>query len=111
MFVAGWRHALRSEWPFIIVIIKTPKVHRASVLLRVSTVVAVCAALIGGGAVGAEAEITAAEHSSSFLRYRLRLVCTGEPPPKVCPCGDLTGSGRDLAWLSGVFTVLAFGPG
>ena len=22
MFVAGWRHALRSEWPFIIIIIK-----------------------------------------------------------------------------------------
>ena len=21
MFVAGWRHALRSEWPFIIIII------------------------------------------------------------------------------------------
>ena len=26
----------------------------------------------------------------------------GVPPPKVCPCGDLTGSGRDLAWFSGV---------
>ena len=23
MFVAGWRHALRSEWPFIIIIIKS----------------------------------------------------------------------------------------
>ena len=34
-------------------------VHRATVLLRVSTVVAFCAALIGGGAVGAKAEITA----------------------------------------------------
>ena len=33
--------------------------HRATVLLRVSTVVAFCAALIGGGAVGAKAEITA----------------------------------------------------
>ena len=33
--------------------------HRATVLLRVSTVVAFCATLIGGGAVGAEAEITA----------------------------------------------------
>ena len=31
-----------------------------------------------------------------------RLVCTGKPPPQVCPCGDLTGSGRDLAWFSGV---------
>ena len=25
-----------------------------------------------------------------------------KPPPKVCPCWDLTGSGRDLAWFSGV---------
>ena len=23
VFVAGWRHALRSEWPFIIIIIST----------------------------------------------------------------------------------------
>ena len=23
VFVAGWRHALRSEWPFIIIIINT----------------------------------------------------------------------------------------
>ena len=37
----------------------TRLVHRATVLLRVSTVVAFCAALIGGGAVGAKAEITA----------------------------------------------------
>ena len=22
MFIAGWRHALRSEWPFIIIIIR-----------------------------------------------------------------------------------------
>ena len=33
--------------------------HRATALLRVSTVVTFCAALIGGGAVGAKAEITA----------------------------------------------------
>ena len=33
--------------------------HRATVLLRVSTVVAFCAALIGRGAGGAKAEITA----------------------------------------------------
>ena len=25
VFVAGWRHALRSEWPFIIIIIKRLK--------------------------------------------------------------------------------------
>ena len=37
----------------------THLVHIATVLLRVSTVVAICATLIGGGAVGAEAEITA----------------------------------------------------
>ena len=30
MFVAGWRHALRSEWPFIIVI-TTPIADRAVV--------------------------------------------------------------------------------
>ena len=35
-------------------------------------------------------------------KLRYRLVCTGEPPPKVCPCGDLTGSGRDVSWFSGV---------
>ena len=34
-------------------------VHRAMVLRRVSTMVALCAALIGGGAVGAESEIAA----------------------------------------------------
>ena len=32
-------------------------------------------------------------------QLRFRLVCTGEPPPKVCLCGDLTRSGRDLAWF------------
>ena len=37
----------------------THLVHRATVLLWVSTVVAFCVALIAGGAVGAEAEITA----------------------------------------------------
>ena len=26
VFVAGWRHALRSEWPFIIIIINTSTV-------------------------------------------------------------------------------------
>ena len=31
--------------------------HRATALLRVSTVVVFCAALTGGGAVGAKAEI------------------------------------------------------
>ena len=27
VFVAGWRHALRSEWPFIIIIIKFSVYH------------------------------------------------------------------------------------
>ena len=43
---------------------------------------------IGGGAVGAEAEITAS-------------VPAGAHCPKVCSCGmrDLTGPGWDLAWF------------
>ena len=67
--------------------------HWATVLLRVSTVVAFCAALIGGGAVGAKAEITASVPAGVHWRAS---------PEPVCPCGDLTGSGRDLAWFSGV---------
>ena len=62
--------------------------HRATVLLWVSTVVAFCVALIAGGAVGAEAEITAS-------------IPAGVP---------MWGPGRDLAWFSGSplgFTVLA----
>ena len=51
--------------------------HRSTVLLRVSTVVAFCAALIGGGAVGTLAEITAS----------YRLVCTGEPPRRYAHMG------------------------
>ena len=48
-----------------------------------------------------------------IISPRYRLVCTGVPPPKVCPCGDLTGSGRDLVLrcLGPGFTVLALGPG
>ena len=64
--------------------------HRATVLLRVSTVVAF---LVGGGAVGAKAEITASVPAGVHWRAS----------PKACPCGDLTGSGRDLAWFSGVW--------
>ena len=45
----------------------------------------------------------------SLLRHRL--VCTGVP--KVCPCGGLAGSGRDLALvlrcLGPGLTVLALG--
>ena len=68
----------------------TNPVRRATVLLRVYILVAFCATLIGGGAVGAEVEIAASVPAGV------------QPPSKVCPCGDLTGSGRDLAWLSGV---------
>ena len=46
--------------------------------------------------------LVAVEFEGASVFYRYRLVCTGVPPPKVCPCGDLTGSGRDLAWFSGV---------
>ena len=46
--------------------------HRATVLLRVSTVVSFCAALIGGGAVGAKAEITASVPAGvHWRRYAL----------------------------------------
>ena len=72
----------------------TRLVHRATVLLRVSTVVAFCAALIGGGAVGAKAEITAS---------------VGMPlwgPNRFWP-----GSGLVLRCLGPGFTVLALGPG
>ena len=60
--------------------------------MRVSTVVAFCAALIGGGAVGAKAEITASVPDGVHWRAS----------PEGMPLGDLTGSGQDLAWFSGV---------
>ena len=34
VFVAGWRHALRSEWPFIIIIINTLLYHQNIPLLH-----------------------------------------------------------------------------
>ena len=57
------------------------------VLLRVSTVVAFCTALIGGGAVGTKAEITASVLAGVHW-------CAS---PEGMPLWDLTGSGRDLA--------------
>ena len=52
MLVAGWRHALRRAWPYIIIIIITGvclwAVHGATEL-RVFTVVEFCAAWNGGG--------------------------------------------------------------
>ena len=60
----------------------THLVHRATVSLRVSTVVAFCAALIYH-------QLYSPKLWELRLRLQLRyrLVCTGEPPPKVCPCG------------------------
>ena len=77
--------------------------HRATVLRRVSTVVAFCAALIGGGAVGSKAEITASVPADVHWRAS----------PKVRPCGDLAdnrfwpGSGLVLRCLGPGFPVLA----
>ena len=36
VFVAGWRHALRSEWPFIIIIIIKPQTLFSSCILYCS---------------------------------------------------------------------------
>jgi len=58
----------------------TRLVHRATVLLRVSTVVAFCAALIGSGAVGAKAEITASVPAGVHWLAS----------PEGMPCGDLS---------------------
>ena len=46
-------------WSLCVFGVKSHLVYKATVLLQVSTVVALCAALIGGGAVVAEAEVTA----------------------------------------------------
>ena len=73
--------------------------HRATVLLLVSTVVAFCAALIGGGAVGAEAEITASVAAGVHWRDSPK----GMPINRIWP-----GS---IRCLGPGFTVLALGPG
>ena len=58
--------------------------HRATVLLRVSTVVAFCAALIGSGAVGAKAEINTSVPAGVYLfpnprqRFALRIYTYGK---------------------------------
>ena len=41
MFVAGWRHALRSEWPFIIIIIRCISEHTYLQPSRIANVVVV----------------------------------------------------------------------
>ena len=77
--------------------------HRATVLLRVSTVVAFCAALIGGGAVGAKAEITASVPAG--------VRASPEGMPLWGPNRFWPGSGLVLRCLGPGFTVLAPGPG
>ena len=83
----------------------TRLVHRATVLLRVSTVVAFCAALIGGGAVGAKAEITASVPAGVHWR------ASPEGMPLWGPNRFWPGSGLVLRRLGPGFTVLALGPG
>ena len=83
----------------------TRLVHRATVLLRVSTVVAFCAALIGGGAVGAKAEITASVPAGVHWR------ASPEGMPLWGPNRFWPGSGLVLRCLGPGFTVLALGPG
>ena len=75
--------------------------HRATVLLRVSTVVAACTALIGGGAVGAEAEITASVPAGVHWR-----VCP-EGMPMWGPNRFWPGSGLVVKCLGPGFIVLA----
>ena len=83
----------------------TRLVHRAAVLLRVSTVVAFCAAMIGGGAVGAKAMITASVPAGVHWR------ASPEGMPLWGPNRFWPGSGLVLRCLGPGFTVLALGPG
>ena len=75
------------------------------VLLRVSTVVAFSAALSGGGAVGAKAEITASVPAGVHRR------ASPEGMPLWGPNRFWPGSGLVLRCLGPGFTVLALGPG
>ena len=79
--------------------------HRAMVLLRVSTVVAFCAALIGGGAVGAKAGIIASVPAGVHWRASPEGMSLWGPK-RLWP-----GSGLVLRSLGPGFTVLALGPG
>ena len=86
--------------------VRSHPVHRAMVLLRVSTVVAFCAALIGGGAVGAKAEVTASVPAGVHWR--------ASPPegmPLWGPNRFCLGSGLGLRCPGPGFTVLALGSG
>ena len=75
------------------------------VLLRVSTVVAFCAALIGGGAVGAKAEITASVPVGVHWR------ASPEGMPLWGPNLFWPGSGLVLRCLGPGFTVPFLGSG
>ena len=79
--------------------------HRATVLLRVSTVVAFYAALIGCGAVGAKAEITASVPAGVHWH------ASPEGMPLWGPNRLWPGSGLVLRSLGPGFTVQALGPG
>ena len=79
--------------------------HWATVLLRVSTVVTFCAALIGGGAVGAKAEIKASVPAGVHWR------ASPEGMPLWGPHQFWSGSGLLLRCLGPGFTVLALCPG
>ena len=39
LFVAGWRHALRSEWPFIIIIIITLECYIGVVNINIKSMI------------------------------------------------------------------------
>ena len=79
--------------------------HRATVLMRVSTVVAFCAALIGCGAVVAKTEITASVPAGVYWPV------SPEGMPLWGPNRFWPGSGLALRCLGPGFTVLALGPG
>ena len=79
--------------------------HRAAVLVWVSIVVPFRAGLIGGGAVGAEAEITASVPAGVHWRT------SPEGMPMWGPNRVWPGSGLVIRCLGPGFTVLALGPG
>ena len=78
---------------------------KAMVLLRLSTVVDFCATFIGGGAVGAEAEITVSVPAGVHWQ------ASPEGMPMWGPNRIWPGSGMVVMCLGPGFTVLALGPG
>ena len=94
-----------ETWSLCVVGVRSHLVVRATFSLRVSTVVAVCAALIGGGAVGAKAEITTSVPAGVHWR------ASPEGMPMWGPNRVWPGSGLVLRCVGPGFTVLALGPG